>query len=294
MYNIFKQKGDRFILMDSTILKLQNINFSYFQHKKALNNISIDIHRGEKIAILGNNGAGKSTFFLVCNGILRPESGHLEYEGKEVLYKKSDLTNLRKNVGIVFQDAENQIIASTVESEVSFGPMNLKLDKNQVKRRVENALELMNLTEYRQRAPQYLSGGEKKRITIADILAMDSRVILLDEPTASLDPKNVKLLYNTLDKLSQKGITLVVSTHDVDFAYEFAERAVIFNDGEIIADMPMADIFNEDSIIEKAGIRKPILYEVTRALNRKFHEISQDSDVYPRNIEKFISWIDKR
>lgn len=270
-------------------MQLENINFSYFENEAVLKNVSIKINKGERIAVLGNNGAGKSTFFLISNGILIPDSGKLLYKGKEITRKKKDLIYLHKNVGIVFQEAENQIIASTVEGEVSFGPKNLKLSDELIREKVDNALETMNLLDYRNKSPQYLSGGEKKRLTIADILAMDSEIILLDEPTASLDPKNVILLEETLNKLSNRGITLLISTHDVDFAYKFADRVVVFSEGTIIADENVDTLFQRDDIIEQAGIKKPILYETVQCIKDKFGSNSLKDD--PKNVYEFMEFI---
>lgn len=275
--------------MSHTVLELKDISYSYPDSEPALNHISLTINRGDRIAILGNNGAGKSTFFLVCNGILKPQSGKLLYNGSEILHKKQDLIMLRKNVGIVFQDAENQIIASTVESEVSFGPMNLGLPKQEVNNRVNEALLQMNLLTYKKRAPHYLSGGEKKRVSIADILAMQPEVILLDEPTASLDPRNTALLENTLNQLSAAGITLVISTHDVDFAYRFANRAIVFNNGKIIADDTINDVFSNDEIIYQAGLKKPLLYEATALIEKKFGKCGVHTK--PKSIEEFYHFL---
>lgn len=148
------------------------------------------IHQGEKVALLGNNGAGKSTFFLCANGILKPQKGKVYLEGKEIHWDKQEITELRQKIGLVFQEADSQLIAGTVESEVSFGPMNLKISEDDVRERVEDALGNMGLKTLRKRAPHYLSGGEKKRVSIADVLAMRPRMLLMDEPASSLDPFN--------------------------------------------------------------------------------------------------------
>ena len=263
--------------------------FSYPDAPPALNGISLVIHSGERIAILGNNGAGKSTFFLVCNGTLRPQEGELCSSGEVVRYTKKDLIALRKKIGIVFQEADNQIIASTVESEVSFGPMNLRLPLPEVEDLVSSALTQMDLLDYRQRAPQYLSGGEKKRVTIADILAMRPEIILFDEPTASLDPKNTALLERTLAQLSAAGITLVVSTHDVDFAYRFATRAVVFHRGNIVADAPVDTVFADDRVIREAGLRRPLLFEAAQLVRQAFPQIPPST--VPRTVEDFAAML---
>ena len=234
-----------------TILQIKGLYYSYTNEKDTLNNINIDIYKGEKMAVLGSNGAGKSTFFLNINGVLKPKSGEIIYKGK--IITKKDLNELRKNVGIVFQDADNQIIASTVLAEVSFGPMNLKLPKDEVIKRVDEALRYMNISEFKHRPPHYLSGGEKKRVSIADIIAMKSEVIIFDEPTASLDPLNAEMLEEVLNKLSSENKTMIISTHDVDFAYRWADRIVVFSDGMIIGDGTPLEIFSSEEILKNAN-----------------------------------------
>jgi cobalt/nickel transport system ATP-binding protein len=279
----------------SELLKIDNISFHYHGNKHfALNNVSASFRAGERIAVLGGNGAGKSTFFLCCNGILRPQSGKIFYKGQEISSKK-DIFVLRQGVGLVFQDPDSQIIAGSVESEVSFGPINLRLSADEVLQRVEQSLEQMNISKYRDQAPQYLSGGEKKRVSIADILAMRPEVILLDEPTASLDPQNVDALEKTLDELSSKGIAIIVSTHDVNFAYKIADRAVVFAHGEIIADAPVDDVFASESTLKEAGLKKPLLYEAFEILQHKMnHKKSALSLTMrkPKTIEEFYEYID--
>ena len=250
------------------LLRLEHINFQYEERYPALKNVSALLHEGERIAVLGNNGAGKSTFFLCCNGVLQPQSGRIFLKGREI--SKKDVAMLRQSVGLVFQDPDSQIIAGTVENEVSFGPMNLRLDRGEVERRVTQSMNRMNLEGYQKRAPQYLSGGEKKRVSIADILAMEPDMILFDEPTASLDPENVEALEQTLSSLNQSGITVVVSTHDVDFAYRFASRAIVFSQGEVIADDEIDEVFSSDAILSKAGLKKPLLYSAAEMLERRF------------------------
>ncbi|MGL6217603.1 MAG: energy-coupling factor ABC transporter ATP-binding protein [Lacrimispora sphenoides] len=265
--------------MEQILLQAENLCYSYGQGKQVLMDINITVKKGEKIVILGSNGAGKSTCFLNLNGVYRPDSGRILYRGKEI--GKKDLNELRKNVGIVFQDADNQIIASTVFAEVSFGPMNLKLPREEVKKRVEDALEYMNLGSMRDRPPHYLSGGEKKRVSIADIIAMESEVVIFDEPTASLDPVNVEMLEGVLDKMNEMGKTLLISTHDVDFAYRFADRAVIFSGGRIIADGPVREVFEDDEVLNQANLKRPILLEVYNSLVR--HRILEEGGGSPRD-----------
>ncbi|MBE7718450.1 energy-coupling factor ABC transporter ATP-binding protein [Lacrimispora indolis] len=265
--------------MEEILLQAENLCYSYGQGKQVLKEINITVRKGERIVVLGSNGAGKSTCFLNLNGVYRPDSGRILYRGQEI--GKKDLNQLRKNVGIVFQDADNQIIASTVSAEVSFGPMNLKLPRDEVKQRVEDALEYMNLTEMRDRPPHYLSGGEKKRVSIADIIAMESEVVIFDEPTASLDPVNVEILEGILDKMNKVGKTLLISTHDVDFAYRWADRAVIFAGGRIIADGPVQEVFKDDEVLNQANLKRPVLLEVYNSLVR--HHVLEEAMVCPKD-----------
>jgi len=277
------------------LLKLENISYSYGSKYFALKNISLSFQAGERVAILGGNGAGKSTFFLCCNGVLRPQSGKIFYKGQEISGSKKDVFRLRQGVGLVFQDPDSQIIAGSVESEVSFGPMNLRLPHDEVVRRVEHSLACMNISKHRYYAPQYLSGGEKKRVSIADILAMQPEMILFDEPTASIDPENVEALEKTLDELSRKGIAAIISTHDVNFAYKVAERAVVLACGEIVADAAMDEVFASSSILQKAGLKKPLLYEAFEVLHSKIYGQKLALGPItrrPRTIEEFCDCIE--
>ncbi|AOR22771.1 energy-coupling factor ABC transporter ATP-binding protein [Clostridium taeniosporum] len=269
------------------ILQVRNLDYTYSNEKDVLSNINIDIYAGEKVAILGSNGAGKSTFFLNINGVLTPKSGDIFYKGKKI--SKKELNELRKNVGIVFQDADNQIIASTVLAEVSFGPMNLKLSKEEVKKRVEEALLYMNLTDFKNRPPHYLSGGEKKRVSIADIIAMKSEIIIFDEPTAALDPLNAIMLEEVLEKLSKEKKTLLISTHDVDFAYRWAERIVVFCNGKIIADGTPLQIFKDDKVINSANLKRPTMLDVYEILVDK--GLIENNRIYPKDIVEFTEML---
>lgn len=279
----------------SELLSVNNISFHYAETHNAITNITTSFKAGEMVAVLGNNGAGKSTFFLCCNGVLRPQEGTIFYKGQEISSAKKDVLVLRTGVGLVFQDPDTQIIAGKVESEVSFGPMNLRLPEDEVRQRVDEALDKMALEGYRDRAPQYLSGGEKKRVSIADILAMRPSMILLDEPTASLDPKNSVALEQVLNELNQAGITIVISTHDVDFAYRIAQRVIVFSAGHIIADAPSSEVFAQTEILEQAGITKPLLYEVFELMQKKVPELSEISHhEWPRTIESFNAHLNQR
>lgn len=212
-----------------------------------------------------------------------PEKGKIIY--KDTVINKKNIKELRKNIGIVFQDADNQIIASTVMAEVGFGPMNLKLSKDEVLKRVDEALEYMNISHLKNRPPHYLSGGEKKRVSIADIIAMKSEIIIFDEPTAALDPLNSIMLEEVLLKLGNEEKTMLISTHDVDFTYRWAERVLVFNDGKIIADGSPLEIFKNKDILRKANLKQPTMLEVYESLVES--GLLKDKKEYPKSIEEF-------
>lgn len=267
------------------LLKTRDLSFAY-EDKTVLQNINVTIYRGERIAVMGPNGAGKSTFFLNLNGVLTPGQGEIFLEGRKL--EKKAFHELYKKVGFVFQDADSQIIASNVRAEISFGPMNLGLTKAEVQRRVEAALDYMDLQELKDRAPQYLSGGEKKRVSIADILAMESELLIFDEPMAALDPVNAKLVEQIIDRLHTDGKTLLIATHDVDFAYRFADRLLVFSEGALLADGPPEEIFQTQEVLEKAHLKKPAVMQVWEALTGKE---SLQTDFVPRTIDQLTAYL---
>ena len=275
--------------METLILKVEDLYYIYGNGKSALDGVSVDIYEGEKIAVLGSNGSGKSTFFLNVDGVLTPQQGKIIYRGTVI--NKKNLKELRKNIGIVFQDADNQIIASTVKAEVAFGPMNLKLPKEEVLKRVEEALAYMNISDFKDRPPHYLSGGEKKRVTIADIIAMKSEIIIFDEPTAALDPLNALMLEEVLLKLGYEGKTMLISTHDVDFAYRWAERVLVFCEGKIIVDGTPLEIFQNKEVLKQANLKQPTLLEVYESLVEK--HLLKDTKAYPKSTQEFKKILEK-
>lgn len=275
--------------MEKPILSVENLYYVYGNGKSALDGVGVDIYEGEKIAVIGSNGSGKSTFFLNINGVFTAQQGKITY--RDTVINKKNLKELRKNIGIVFQDADNQIIASTVMAEVGFGPMNLKLPKEEVLERVEEALTYMNISHLKDRPPHYLSGGEKKRVSIADIIAMKSEIIIFDEPTAALDPLNALMLEEVLGKLSSEGKTMLISTHDVDFVYRWAERVLVFSDGKIIADGTPLEIFKDIEILKKANLKQPTMLEIYELLVEK--QLLENTKAYPKSYEDLKSMLEK-
>ena len=268
-----------------SILELRNASVSYDGEHKALHNVNVKIYEGERIAVLGNNGAGKSTFFLCLNGVLPLQKGELLLNNYRIKRQKKELGLLRENVGFVFQDPDSQMIASTVESEVSFGLMNKNLPLEEVKLRVNQTLDELDLEKLRKTPPHYLSGGEKKRVSIADILVMSPKVLLFDEPTSSLDGKNVKLFEDILEGQALHDVTMLISTHDIDFAFRWANRILVFHEGEIIADDVPENIFSQETLLLKASLRKPAFYQFTEMLCK--YRNQELPDLMPKDEKEF-------
>jgi cobalt/nickel transport system ATP-binding protein len=255
--------------MSKYILEMKDVDFEYPGGIMALKGVSMAIEKGKRIAVLGPNGAGKSTLFLHFNGILRPKRGRVFYKGEEIRYTRSFLAKLRKNVGIVFQDPDTQLLAGSVFQEVSFGPVNLNLPFSEVKRRVEEALKATEIEELKDRPVHFLSYGQKKRATIADVLSMEPEVIIFDEPTAYLDPKHSEKLIEIIEKLYQEGKQIILSTHDVNLAYSWADRIYVMKDGMVIDSGTPLEVFQNDALLKAADLKKPLLLEISLVLREK-------------------------
>ena len=252
--------------MSKYILETKDLSFKYPDGTKALNNINLKIEKGKKISFVGVNGSGKSTLFLNFNGVLKPTKGTIVYKGEEVKYNHKSLLDLRKNVGIVFQDPENQLFSSSVYQEVSFGAMNLKLSEIEVRNRVDDALKNIGMYDYRDKAVHFLSYGQKKRVSIADILVMQPEIIVFDEPTSSLDPKHSKQIVKIFDELNEKGMTVILSTHDVELAYSWSDYIVVMKDGEIFREGTPYEIFSDEKLIQECYLEKPLILDMFQFL----------------------------
>lgn len=271
---------------NEVLLQVKGLSFSYGE-EPVLKDVNLIIRHGERIAVMGSNGAGKSTFFLNLNGVLKPDSGEILLGGTKI--GKKELNLLRKKVGFVFQDADSQIIAANVRAEISFGPMNLGMERGEVIRRVDAAISYLGLEEVQQRAPHYLSGGEKKQVSIADILAMEPDLLIFDEPMAALDPMNAQRVEDILNQLHEDGKTLLIATHDVDFAWRFADRILVFCDGMLIGDGTPAEIFTQKEMMERAHLKKPSIMEVWDALLQ--NSLVADRKGYPSTPQQAAEWI---
>lgn len=245
-----------------------NLSYSYPDGTKALENINFSVEKGENIAILGPNGAGKSTLLHHFNGLLIPNSGKICVLGKEL--SKQNLTEIRQNVGLVFQDPDDQLFARTLSQDIAFGPTNLNLSKNEIEERVKWALDITELKGLETKAPQNLSTGQKKRAAIAGVLAMKPKIMILDEPMANLDPRTATRILRLLLQLNRElGITLIIATHDVDLVPLFATKICILNKGKIILEDTPEIVFSHTEMIRSLDLRLPRITHLFEILRKK-------------------------
>ncbi len=252
--------------MTKTIIQTENMSYSYPDGTPALRDINIEINEGERVAIIGSNGAGKSTLFSHFNGIFKPSSGLIKIDGKKMGYKKDELMKIRQKVGLVFQNPDDQLFAPTVVEDVAFGPMNLGLSDDKVDERVEEALEMVGMNGLEKKAPHHLSGGQKKRVAIAGILAMRPEIMVLDEPTTGLDPKGVDQIMEILYMLNREDMSIIIASHDVEMVTQFADKIFVLHDGEIIEQGTSEEVFNNHDLLKKAHLKPPKAAELLHQL----------------------------
>ncbi|MDD4253794.1 MAG: ATP-binding cassette domain-containing protein [Methanofollis sp.] len=247
------------------IIETRNLTFAYPNRPPALNNVNFIAGRKARIAVIGANGAGKSTLFKHLNGILKPTSGEVLIHGEPIT--KANQREVRKMVGIVFQNPDDQVFAPTVEQDIAFGPTNLGLDEETIHHRVESAIRLLDLDEMRDRPPHQLSGGEKKRVAIAGILAMEPQVLVLDEPTAGLDPQGVADLISFINTLPERfGMTVIFSTHHLDLVPELADYVYVMDRGAVVAAGMVPEIFSQADLLTRTRLDIPVLQRLMRSL----------------------------
>jgi cobalt/nickel transport system ATP-binding protein len=273
------------------ILETREVVYSYGDGTKALKDVSISLEEGRKIALVGPNGAGKSTLMLMFNGILRPTSGEVLFRGQPLRYDSACLREIRRKVGMVFQNSDDQIFAPTVYQDVAFGPVNLGFPVEKAKKYVGYALQYVGLSGYERRPPHHLSGGEKKRVAIAGILAMEPEVMILDEPTSNLDPASSEEIMDMLDELNCGGKTMIISTHDVDLAYRWADEVILMENGGVLRRGIGPEVFGDVELIKRARLKLPVVVDLYKEL------VSRDllnGSRPPRNILELTDLVESR
>ena len=255
------------------LIETRDLCYVYPGNVTGLEKVNFIAPRNARIAVIGANGAGKSTLFKHFNGILKPTSGSVLIRGEPIT--KENIREVRKSVGVVFQNADDQIFSPTVEQDVAFGPMNLGLDEETVRHRVEEALKMVGMEDRAGRVPHHLSGGEKKRVAIAGIIAMEPQVLVLDEPTAGLDPQGVADLVGFINSLSRKyGMTVIFSSHDVSLIPEIADYIYVMNKGTIVASGTIDEIFSQAELLGSVRLDVPLLPKLIRSLREHGIDVS--------------------
>ncbi len=270
--------------MSLPFIKVENINYSYKEDGgeaiPVIKDLSVEIEEGEFVAVLGHNGSGKSTFAKLLNMIYTPQSGKIYIDGKDITdenMSEDEIFSLRKKVGMVFQNPDNQLVATIVEDDVAFGPENLGIPSDEIRRRVDAALATVGMTKYAHHEPHRLSGGQKQRVAIAGIIAMTPKCIIFDESTAMLDPIGRREVLSSINKLnSEMGITIIMITHYMDEA-AMASRVIVLDDGKIALDGAPARIFEREAELKAMGLDVPQCTSLVHRLREAGVELDGDA-----------------
>ncbi len=267
------------------IIEFKNVSFKYpDENAEALKNLNLDFYKGQFTCVLGHNGSGKSTMAKLINALYIPTEGTVTSYGYDTSVEENEM-NIRRNVGMVFQNPDNQIVATIVEDDVAFGPENLGVKRDEIRRRVDEALKLVDMYDYRRHEPHRLSGGQKQRVAIAGIIAMQTNCIVLDEPTAMLDPKGRKEVLNALFKLKNElGISIILVTHFMDEAV-LADRVVVMNDGGVSLDGTPEEVFSHTELLKSIGLTVPKPLELATELKQCGVELNGS----PLTADEFVS-----
>lgn len=269
------------------VIEAEGVSYTYDGNsEKALDGLSLKIRRGAKVAFMGGNGSGKSTFFLCLNGIRRPDAGTIYIDGKPVVYTRKGLLDVRGKVGIVFQEPDDQLFSASVYEEISFGILNLGIDEDTARREVEHVMGELEITPFQDRPAHALSGGQKKQVAVADILVMHPEVMILDKPSAALDPKHTKKVQEIVGNLTEKGITVLMATHDIDYAYVWADEIVLMHEGKVIRQGTPAEVCTDRTALEKAGLELPAVVRIYEKMREK--DVIPADMALPANVEELI------
>jgi len=244
------------------VIRTIGLEYAYSDGTKALSGVNFEAKEGEKVAVLGPNGSGKTTLFYHFNGLIKPTRGEVQVFGETI--GKTNVDRIRKQVGLVFQDSDSQLFAPTVFEDIAFGPKNLRLSQEEIKNRVLRVLHRFDIENLAQKNPGNLSGGQKKRVAIAGVVAMEPEVLVLDEPTSGMDAGGITDTMEILDELNDEGKTIIVSTHDSDLAASWADKIYILNKGEVFKSGVPKHIFADEKLIAEAGLRQPVIVQTYR------------------------------
>ncbi|KZL48523.1 cobalt ABC transporter ATP-binding protein [Nodularia spumigena CENA596] len=249
--------------MQPSLLEFEQVHYTYpGTQQSVLNGLTLKIPAKKKCALIGQNGCGKTTLFLLANGLYKPQKGNIKWQGKPLKYDRKYLLELRQKVGLIFQDPEQQLVASTVEEDISYGLCNLGLPTAEIQKRIEEALVEFGLTELAQRPVHHLSLGQKKRVSIADVMVLKPELLLLDEPTAYLDRLHTRNLMATLKNIHASGTTILMATHDLDLVYRWADWVFVMDRGQLMLEGNPQDVFKQREMLEELQLGVPLIYEM--------------------------------
>ncbi len=264
-------------------IKIENLTYVYMPktpfEKKALDNVNLEIEDGEFLAVIGHTGSGKSTLIQHLNGLLKPASGKIYVDGTDITDKDTKLVDIRKKVGLVFQYPEYQLFEETIAKDIAYGPSNLELNEDEILRRVKKSMEMvgLNYEEYKDISPFELSGGQKRRVAIAGVIAMEPKVLILDEPTAGLDPAGRDDILEQIKLLHEKyNMTIILVSHSMEDVGKLAEKIIVMNDGHIELQGKPKEVFKEIDTLEKIGLAVPQVTYLMRELKKKGFNVSED------------------
>jgi cobalt/nickel transport system ATP-binding protein len=281
------------------LLKFESVNYIYSGSQyPAIADLSIEIPTGKRCALIGQNGCGKSTLFLLANGLYQPQSGKIFWQQQPVKYDRQSLMKLRQQVGLVFQNPEQQIVATTVEEDISYGLFNLGLSTPVIAERVRQALIDFNLTDLAHKPIHHLSLGQKKRVSIADVMVLRPELLLLDEPTAYLDPRHTRLLLATLQQIHAAGTTIVMATHDLDLVYRWADWVLVMDRGNLVMSGTPVDIFSQTETLAALEIDLPIAVELLAEVRSFIDRVADGNNVQladlPQRLVDKLKTFDRR
>ncbi len=273
------------------ILETKKLSFFYKgRDKAALEDVNIKIRSGVKTVILGANGAGKSTLFYHFNGVYQPSTGLVYYNGKPLNYRRKALRRLRSEVAVVLQNPDDQIFSSTVGEDVAFGPRNLGLSEDEIEERVDEALFQTGMTALKEQGTLKLSYGQRKRLVLAGAIAMRPKLLILDEPTAGLDPQMAHEVMEITDQLHHTGTTVLISTHDVDLAYEWADEINVLRMSKLIYSGNSEDFYSDPKLVHMTGLMPPSMYSINK---NYVSMVGTDADPYPKSLPELVSKLSK-
>lgn len=271
------------------MIEFTDVSFSYDKKgTTVLNNLTFKIEKGEFVAFVGKNGAGKTTLLKHINGLLKPTKGEVKIEDEDIV--KKPLSEMAMTVGLAFQNPNHQLFAETVQKELEFGPKNLGLDPEEIEKKIQEIAEHFGITHLLERNPLELSGGERRLVSIASVLTMNQSILVLDEPTFGQDYRQKKRLGNFLKSLSEKGITIIVVSHDLNFILDFAQRIIVVSLGEVIKDESTFDILSDETLLKKSDLAQPVLLNLATNLRKRFDDfpLSYNTEEIVENLKQIL------